>query len=158
MSRDDDGFGVSCSRPSQHALDREEASWRAYDDKTRADSVGLLRTELETLKAENARLTAALQWEQNRRERIGTHGDDCWKWGPSHYECARREVDRLTALLTTPTILTAEEVTEPGVYMLHDIDTKCVLKARYIDAVDISIGVSLGFEYFGPIHFPKVQS
>ena len=55
--------------------------------------------ELETLKAENARLTDALQWEQNRADRIGTHGDGCWKWGPSHYECALREIDRLTARL-----------------------------------------------------------
>ena len=52
-------------------------------------------TEIEKLRAENARLTDALQWEQNRADRIGTHGDGCWKWGPSHYECALREIGRL---------------------------------------------------------------
>jgi len=56
--------------------------------------------ELETLKAENARLTDALQWEQNRADRIGTHGDGCWKWGPSHYECAlHAELDRLVGMM-----------------------------------------------------------
>lgn len=43
-------------------------------------------TQIDVLKAENAelhaecdRLTALLQWEQGHRERIGTHGDECWK-------------------------------------------------------------------------------
>ena len=41
------------------------------------------------------RLTAALQWEQSRAERLGTHGPGCADWGPSHYECAIRERDDL---------------------------------------------------------------
>jgi len=59
----------------------------------------ITNSELNELRAENARLTASLQWEENRANSIGTHGADCWKWGPSHYECARREIDRLTARL-----------------------------------------------------------
>ncbi len=51
--------------------------------------------ELSLLLAEIERLNKALQWEQNRAERIGTHGEGCWKWGPSHYECALLEIERL---------------------------------------------------------------
>jgi len=65
-----------------------------------------LASDVEALEAENAalhaecdRLTSLLQYEEGRRTRIGTHGPDCWKWGPSHYECALRECDRLTALI-----------------------------------------------------------
>ena len=41
------------------------------------------------------RLTAALQYEQHRAGRQGTHGDGCADWGPEHYECAIRERDDL---------------------------------------------------------------
>lgn len=29
----------------------------------------------------------------------GTHGSDCYKWGPSHFECAQREIERLRVAL-----------------------------------------------------------
>ena len=38
------------------------------------------------------RLRKALRYEENRFSRIGTHGPDCWKWGPQHYECALRHI------------------------------------------------------------------
>jgi len=48
----------------------------------------------EKMVAEIARLNEALHYEQNQLSRIGTHGEDCWKWGPQHYECAMREIAR----------------------------------------------------------------
>jgi hypothetical protein len=43
---------------------------------------------VEALRAEVARLTACLRYEQHLAERIGTHGPHCKNWGPAHYECA----------------------------------------------------------------------
>ena len=31
--------------------------------------------------------------------RATTHADDCWSWGPRHYECAVREIERLRGAL-----------------------------------------------------------
>jgi hypothetical protein len=45
--------------------------------------------------AEIERLRAALTYEENRFNRVGTHGPDCYKWGPSHYDCAMREIESL---------------------------------------------------------------
>lgn len=49
----------------------------------------------DVMREEIERLTAALQYEQHRAGRQGTHGEGCADWGPEHYECAIRERDDL---------------------------------------------------------------
>lgn len=52
---------------------------------------------LEAQEAEISRLNKAIRYEQNYLTRIGTHGPDCWKWGPQHYQCAVAEIARQKA-------------------------------------------------------------
>jgi len=42
--------------------------------------------------SENERLKRALKYQDDREGHIGTHGPDCWSWGPRHYECALRHI------------------------------------------------------------------
>jgi len=41
------------------------------------------------------RLNKSLLYEEARTGRMGTHAPGCWKWGPSHYECALRHIKTL---------------------------------------------------------------
>jgi len=42
--------------------------------------------------SENERLKRELKYQDARDGNIGTHGPDCWSWGPKHYECALRHI------------------------------------------------------------------
>lgn len=58
--------------------------------------------EIDTLREaadEIERLRTALRYQEARDGRIGTHADGCYAWGPSHYECALREIERLRSSL-----------------------------------------------------------
>ena len=107
--------------------------------------------EIKQLHAECDRLTALLQWEQGHRERIGTHGDECWKWGPAHYECALAEIERLTAMLAPQKPMSAEEVTEPGWYKVKfPGDPWTIVRIGDNDG-DYSC-----CQFIGPIQMPEV--
>jgi hypothetical protein len=60
---------------------------------------GMSAEREDSLRAEVERLNKALTWEQNRAERIGTHGPGCHTWGPAHYECLRRVTAKLAVAL-----------------------------------------------------------
>lgn len=118
------------------------------------------QAEIDAFKAENAelhaecdRLTTLLQYEEGRRTRIGTHGPECWKWGPAHYECAVREIERLKAMLGPQKVLSTDDVTEEEWYWWrHDKSREWELNYFYM----VDIDRSLVGQFIGPIKIPEV--
>ena len=45
------------------------------------------------------RLQKQIRYQEHRDGRMGTHDPVCYGYGPSHYECALRKIDRLRELL-----------------------------------------------------------
>ena len=50
--------------------------------------------------AENERLKSRLKYQEDREGWIGTHGPECWTFGPRHYECALRHIEAIQSALT----------------------------------------------------------
>lgn len=86
-------------KAAQDLVDRWDTPlWKdAPHTGTFIDALRAALAQPEPLMEEVERLQRALRYEENRFSRIGTHGPDCWKWGPhQHYECALRHIAELS--------------------------------------------------------------
>ena len=71
-------------------LRKQTATWSIFNDA--ADEIERLEKENELLQKE---VKKHLTYQDHRHGRIGTHDPICYEYGPRHYECALREIERL---------------------------------------------------------------
>jgi len=67
------------------------------DIRQAADALEQQAAQIAEKDAEIARLKSALKRQEDREGRVGTHSPDCHKFGPSHYDCALRQIEALRA-------------------------------------------------------------
>ena len=107
-------------------------------DFVRHEDYAALEAEKESLRAKLARY-----------ENEGTtHAEDCWAWGPKHYECALTEIKRLKA---PPKVLEPEQVTKDGAYWFRRKGGT----AWVVKNVFPRLGADDG-SYIGPLPPPEV--
>ena len=79
-------------------LRKRAASWLSFDWDN-DDIFDDAAKEIERLQKENELLQKELQkhltYQEHRHGRVGTHDPICYEYGPRHYECALREIERL---------------------------------------------------------------
>ena len=46
--------------------------------------------------SENERLKSRLKNQDDQEGCVGTHGPDCWSYGPRHYDCAIKHINSMT--------------------------------------------------------------
>ena len=76
---------------SERQLDLLLGDALTENDKFRAANDHLVKATASALEEITA-LKKALKYQDDREGHIGTHSDECWAWGPRHYECALRRV------------------------------------------------------------------
>jgi hypothetical protein len=126
ITRDDTEYGVRYVRAdeAQAMFEKLNSALHEWHDKTdwvqtTAQPMELGMHKADVLKQRIEHLNKALTWEQNRAERIGTHGPGCHTWGSQHYECLLRVNAELV-----------ETLKELALYVAHNGDTWVQDKAR----------------------------
>lgn len=96
---------------------------------------------INALESEIERLNSCLKWEQNRAERIGTHGIGCHAWGPSHYECALRELEEMRALAAQRDEEYHDATNDRADYAvrIHDLEKALAGRQEVIGAKDMRV-------------------
>jgi hypothetical protein len=121
ITRDDTEYGVRYVRAdeAQAMFEKLNSALHEWHNKTdwvqeTAQPMELGMHKADVLKQRIDNLNKALTWEQNRSERIGTHGPGCHTWGPAHYECLLRVNAELVDALRVARHMIVEDGTPIG--------------------------------------------